>query len=382
MFRALQPYILKDLAKKYVMLMGPRQCGKTTLAKQLMTHYEYLNYDSAEDRQVLFDKSWDRSQPLVIFDEIHKQKSWKRWLKGVYDTEGIPPQVLITGSARLDLNHKVGDSMAGRYFEYRLHPLDLSEICKVDPKAQPQKVFETLWHCSGFPEPFIQADETYYRRWRRTHQDIILRQDMLDLVAIRDITSLENLIILLKQRVGSSVSYQNLARDLSCDAGTVKRWLTLLESLYLIFRVTPYHKNITRSLLKEPKFYFYDHVMANPESGARLENIVAGSLIKACHWFEDITGYQAKLYYLRTKDGVELDFVVVIDDIPSLMIEVKTKDDDPAKGFNHFRKFMPEAAAVQLVKDLKREKTYPDGLEVRSLIPWLAAIDLANYTTK
>lgn len=376
MLRDLQSHILEDLPQKIVLLTGPRQCGKTTLAKQLRPNYDYFNYDSAEDRLMLQEKSWDRKKPLIIFDELHKMKSWKRWLKGIYDTEGIPPQLLVTGSARLDVHRKVGDSLAGRFFQYRLHPLDLKEATQYW-QDDPKKVFERLWDCSGFPEPFLKGDQTYYRRWRRSHIDIILKQDLVDLHTVKDIKAIETLVLLLKNRIGKSISYANLARDLECDANSVKRWLTLLENLYLIFRVTPYSKNISRSLLKEPKFYFYDHTYVEDDHGARLENFVACALLKELHYLEDTTGIKTALHFLRTKDGKEIDFLICLDDKPSWMLEVKWSEEILTKGFEHFEKFLPKINCVQLVKDLKREKTYPNGAAVRALIPWLTEINLA-----
>ncbi len=355
--------------------MGPRQCGKTTLAKQLYTDFDYFNYDAAEDRLALKEKSWDRQKKLIIFDELHKMDNWKRWLKGIYDTEGIPPEYLVTGSARLDVHRKVGDSLAGRYFQYRLHPLDLKEVKKYwDHKDD--DIFDRLWRLSGFPEPFLKGSETYYKRWQRTHLDIILRQDLLDEYEVRDIQAVETLVHLLKKRIGGTVSYANLARDLERDANTIKRWLQMLENLYVIYRVTPYSKNVSRSLLKEPKFYFYDHTYAGDNNGARLENMVANALLKELHYLEDTTGVQASLHYLRTKDGKELDFCICIDGKVHYLIEVKSSDANPASGFTSFSKIFPKAEKIQLVRELKREKTYPDGLSIRSLIKWLTSIDL------
>lgn len=355
--------------------MGPRQCGKTTLAKKLYGDFDYFNYDAAKDRLALKAQSWDRQKKLIIFDELHKMTSWKRWLKGIYDTEGIPPEYLVTGSARLDIHRKAGDSLAGRYFQYRLHPLDLKEAKKYwDHNGE--DIFDRLWKVSGFPEPFLKGSETYYKRWRRTHLDIILRQDLLDEYAIRDIKAIETLVLLLKNRIGSTISYANLARDLERDPNTIKRWLQLLENLYLIFRVTPYSSHISRSLLKEPKFYFYDHTHAEENHGARLENLVACALLKELHYLEDTTGVQASLHYLRTKDGKELDFGICLEGKLQHLIEVKWSDEMPAKGFNHFINIFPGINKIQLVRELKREKTYPNGLSIRSLVPWLMNINL------
>lgn len=305
-------------------------------------------------------------------------KEWKRWLKGVYDTEGIPPQLLVTGSAKLDTFTKVGDSLAGRYFQFRLHPFDLKELVQVSTAEENIHVlFERLWQCSGFPEPYLKGTPAYYKRWRTTHLDIILRQDLIDLYAIQDIKSIETLIILLKNRIGSTVSYSNLARDLQKDVNTIKRWLIILENLYIIYRVTPYSQKIARALLKEPKFYFYDHNYADADDGAKLENMVANALIKELDFIRDTRGDRVALHYLRTRDGKEIDFLVCINDQPVLMLEVKLTNGEPASGFKHFSQFLPHARQLQLVKQLDREKTYPSGLEVRALIPWLADMPIA-----
>lgn len=376
MKRALETLISQDLTEKIVLLTGPRQCGKTTLAKQLTTHYDYFNYDAVEDRLALQQKNWDRQQQLIIFDELHKMPQWKRWLKGVYDKEGIPPQLLVTGSAKLDTYKKVGDSLAGRYFQYHIHPLDLKEFMHFNPDADSYKVFENLWECSGFPEPFFKASKTYYKRWRRSHLDIILKQDLVELQTITDIKAIETLVELLKNRVGSTISYANLARDVERDPKTIKRWLELLENLYVIFRVTPYAKNISRSLLKEPKYYFYDHTYAENNAGTQLENLVACALLKECDYLNDVSGIKTKLHYLRTKDGKEIDFMVLQDNKPTHLIEIKNKDDEPSNSFSYYKKYFKNAKLLQLVKELNREKTYPEGLEIRSLIPWLVKVDL------
>ena len=375
MKRYLEPYIVQDLPKKVVILTGPRQCGKTTLAKQLYVNFDYFNYDASEDRLALKEKSWDRNKKLVIFDELHKMRDWKRWIKGIYDTENIPPQLLVTGSAKLNTYRKVGDSLAGRYFQFHLHPLDLKEINQLWDQSN-DEVFDRFWHCSGFPEPFLEGSQTFYNRWQRSHLDIILRQDLIDIHTVRDVKQIELLVHLLKNSVGSNISYANLARNLERDANTVKRWIQILEDLYIIYRITPYHKKITRSLLKEPKFYFYNHALVEHSEGARLENIVANALLKELQFIEDTTGTKAALQYLRTKDGNELDFLICIDNQVTHVIEVKRGNKDIAKGFKHFKKFFPNIKMIQLVKELTREKTYPDNLEIRNLVKWLTNFQL------
>nr|HDN00718.1 ATP-binding protein [Deltaproteobacteria bacterium] len=376
MKRYLTNYILDDLKKKIVLLTGPRQSGKTTLSKMLSNNFDYLNFDNPEHRLGLIERSWDRSKDLIIFDELHKLNNWKSWLKGIYDTEGVQPRIIVTGSAKLDIYRKVGDSLAGRFFQFRLHPLDLKEIKRINKPDNLQAVLDLLLDTGGFPEPYLEGSTTFYNRWKRSHLDIILKQDIVDLENVREITSIETLIQLLRKRVGNPVSYKSLAQDLQCSDKTVKRWLTILENMYIIFRVGPFHRNIARSILKAPKYYFYDTGQVIGDSGIRLENLTACALLKEIHYIEDCYGEQAHLYYLKTKDSREIDFFITRNEVPFLMIEVKWADSTPNRNFSIFGKRFPGVQKVQIVKKLDREKTYPDGTEIRSAHNWLADFSL------
>jgi predicted AAA+ superfamily ATPase len=378
MERYLKNQISRDLSRKIVLLSGPRQTGKTTLSKMLLPKFTYLNYDNAEHRLELLERSWDRNCDLVIFDELHKQKNWKSWLKGIYDTESIPPAIIVTGSARLDTHRKVGDSLAGRFFPFRLHPLDVKEIRNFLPEMDSQSVLERLLVCGGFPEPFLEGDQRFYKRWRRTHLDIILKQDLVDLENVQHISSIETLVQLLRKRVGSPISYNSLSRDLQCSDRSVKRWLQILENMYVIFRVSPYHRNIARSLLKSPKYYFYDTGQVLGDNGIKLENLTACALLKECHFLEDCEGSLLQLYFLQTKDGRELDFFVTVDEVPLIMVEVKWNDRTITRNFNHFRQYFTEVQQVQITGVSGREKSYPDGTELRNGCDWLADLSLSG----
>lgn len=376
MERYLKHHILKDLEKKIVLITGPRQCGKTTLSKMLSTDYDYLNFDDPEHRLGLIERSWDRSKSLIIFDELHKLKNWKSWLKGVYDTEGVSPRIIVTGSAKLDTYRKVGDSLAGRFFQFRLHPLDLKEIKNnLGPEHLPEAL-DRLLDVGGFPEPYLEGTTRFYNRWKRSHLDIILRQDLIDLENVQQITAIETLIQLLRKRVGSPVSYSSLAQDLQCSDKTVKRWLTLLENMYVIFSIKPFHRNLARSLLKTPKFYFYDTGQVIGDEGTKLENLTACALLKEIHYIGDCYGEEARLYYLKTKDSREIDFFITRNEAPCLMVEVKWAESTPSRNFSAFEKHFPGIKKVQIARYPAREKTYPDGTEIRSAHNWLADFTL------
>jgi len=375
MERSIAPFILKDLQKKIVLVSGPRQVGKTTLARNLMKEYDYFNFDNSEHRLALNEKSWDRQKPLVIFDELHKMPEWKTFLKGIFDVEGTKPALLVTGSAKLDAFRKVGDSLAGRFFLYRLHPFDVKEASSL---LEPEEALSRLLSVGGFPEPFLENDPVFYARWKKSHIDVILRQDLLDLSAIQDILSVETLIEMLRGRVGSPISYTNLAQDLKKDPKTVKSYLELLESLYIIFPVRPWHQNVARSILKEPKYYFFDTAMVRGDGGKKLENAVACILKKQLHFMEDTRGVSTDLCYLRTKNGNELDFVVSQDGGLTHAYEIKLSDSTRSLSFSHFESTLAKAHKIQIVMNCEREKTYPDGLEIRRAAAYLATIDVSR----
>ena len=356
MERYLNSYIKNDLKEKIILLSGPRQVGKTTISKNLKSSFTYLNYDSASDRKIISKGEWQRDVELIIFDELHKKKGWKSWIKGVYDTEGLKPEILVTGSARLEVSKKAGDSLAGRFFSYRLHPLTVKENCGF-LNEDPKQSLDNLIRFGGFPEPYLKGNETFAKRWRRSHIDTIIREDLLDIERVRDIKSIEILIDLLRARVGSQTSYSALANDLQVSIPTVKHWLQILENLYVIFPVRPYHRNITRSLLKEPKYYFYDTGAIEGDISAKVENVVALALLRELHFVEDTTGSKVALHYLRDKDKNEVDFLTLIDNKPSLMVEVKVSDDEFSKSLYKFHNYLPDVKPVQLVYKLKKKKS-------------------------
>ncbi len=354
MKRYLETFVLKDLKSKAVLLSGPRQVGKTTLSKQLGLDYTYLNFDVSEDREIISKKEWDREKELVVFDELHKMKNWKSWIKGVYDKEGVSPALLVTGSARMDTFKKGGESLAGRHFYYRLHPVDVAEASAfMDSK----EALGNIMKFGGFPEPFLKGSEIFAKRWRRQHTDIIIRQDLLDLEKVREIKGVEILVELLKNQVGSTVSYSSLAGDLQVSVPTVKFWLEILEKLFVIFPVRPYSKNIARAILKEPKYYFYDTGAVENSEAASLENAVACALIKKLHFLEDTQGCKTSLHFIKDKDKREVDFLTVVDKLPSQMIEVKLNDDNFSKNIFHFGSFFDESVKkYQIVLNLKTSK--------------------------
>lgn len=353
--RYLEKFILNDLSKKMVFLGGPRQVGKTTLSKSLCqglyTSCEYFNWDNDDDRKAIRNKQWLENTPLVIFDELHKLSRWKQWIKGVYDNKPDQQQYIVTGSARLDVYKRGGDSLLGRYHYWRLHPLTLDELPKNISKTDG---LERLLTVGGFPEPFIENDARESRRWRRERFDRIMREDIRDLEAVRDIQTLSMFIDCLRERVSSQITLSNIATDLQISPKTAKSWLSVIEKMYLAFPIYPLTKQIPRAIQKPPKVYFYDNADCEDDKSVRLENLVATHLIKRLHFLEDYYGYRCKLHYIRDKDGREVDFVTVVDNRIQDLIEVKLSDTDISTSLKYYKQKLEPVNTVQIVGNCKR----------------------------
>ena len=353
--RYITPFVLEDLRKKMVFIGGPRQVGKTTLAKAVLSSNfpagRYLNWDFDDDRQDILQKRWSADNTLLVFDELHKFPKWKRWIKGIYDVSHEAHSFLVTGSARLDVYRRGGDSLMGRYHYWRLHPFTLDEI----PRGISQKeAFHRLMTVGGFPEPFLDGDERSARRWRRERFDRVLREDVRDLESIRNIQLLGMYLDLLRHRVGGLVTLSNIATDLQISPKTAKSWLEVLERMYLVFSVRPYTKSLPRAVLKPPKVYFFDNGDVLGDEGARFENLVATSLLKRLHFLEDRDGYRYELRYIRDKEGREVDFVIVKEGELEELIEAKFSDENISKPLLYYAKRLNPKRATQIVATIKR----------------------------
>lgn len=373
MERAQKERILRDLKKKMVLLAGPRQSGKTTLAKEIAQEFTtsvYLNYDRLEDRKLIKKEAWLPSVELIILDEIHKMPEWKNYLKGIYDTKLPIQKILVTGSARLEIFNQVGDSLAGRYYLHHLMPFSPSECEQMHIPYTIDRFLER----GGFPEPFLESNAMDANRWRLQYVDSLLREDVLNFDRIQNLNAIRLIFELLRDRIGSPISYSSIAEDVNISANTVKKYIQILEALYIIFRVQPYSKNIARSILKEPKIYFFDNGLVRGDDGIKFENLVACSLLK--HVYSRID-YQAKMYslhYLQTKEKREVDFALVCEKKIEKIIEVKNSNGDIHPGLRYFHEKY-QIPAIQVVKELKRERM-DDGIEVMQGLTFLKSLDL------
>ncbi|MBI5362903.1 MAG: ATP-binding protein [Planctomycetes bacterium] len=365
--RYLTPWVRADLEKKMVFLSGPRQVGKTTLANVLLAGDEsrYLNWDFDADRERILARDWPAKPGLLVLDEIHKYPRWRNLVKGLHDKRKKDLSILVTGSARLDLYRRGGDSLQGRYHPYQLHPLSVAEL-----GLRTREELDLLLAMSGFPEPWFAGNVRERKRWALEYRSRLIREDLRDLERVTEIALIERLALRLPELVGSPLSYNALREDLNVAHATVVRWCDALERLYYLFRIPPFGAPRLRALKKPPKHYHWDWALV-PEPGPRLENLVASHLLKWCHYERDVNGRDLELAYFRDVDGREVDFVVLEDRKPIRFIECKTRDRGTAKGLRYLKQRFPKVEARQLTLEAGIDRQTEDGLRTTSLLDFL-----------
>lgn len=366
--RYLTQQITKDLTRKMVFVAGPRQVGKTTMAKQLLlTPQGYMNWDIPSHRELILKHELPNA-PLWVFDEIHKYRDWRNYLKGVYDQYADSHQILVTGSAQLDSYRRGGDSLQGRYHYLRLHPLSVAELDIINANG-----LEQLLTLGGFPEPFFTGEEIEAKRWSNEYRHRLIEEDLVKLEQVRDLSTLELLMIRLPDLVGSPLSINALREDLQVSHSTVANWLDIFTRLYAIFRLAPFGADQLRAVKKEQKHYHFDWTLVqNP--GARFENMIAVHLLKWVDFEEDTKARVLELRYFRDIDGREVDFIITENLIPILAVECKWSDSDISKSLIYFKKHFPQCNAYQI--SMKGEKDYlsKDGIRACPAVNFLSEL--------
>jgi len=385
---------------KMAFVSGPRQCGKTTLAKMMLKKRGRGIYNNWDD--VNFRRIWTKNPsniipkakglPVIIFDEVHKAKMWKRTIKGIYDTLEQAADIIVTGSARLNVYRKGSDSLLGRYYHFRLHPFTLAEIQKnpisnpddllermfsksLNSKKENQKNLKLLMRFGGFPEPFLAQNERQARLWQKGRVEKVIREDLRDLSRIPELSQIEMLTSLIPEKVGSFLSRAALRETLEVSFDTIRRWLTYLKELYYIFELKPYQKSISRTLKKEGKLYLWDYSEVK-DIPARFENMVASHLLKFCHFWTDNGTGNYELFSLRNKDKAEIDFLICKDNKPWLPIEAKPNDTNPSDNWKKFINQIPCNKGIQIVHKANYRKLH-EYREKQILVA--SASDILSY---
>ncbi len=364
--RYIESSIEKDLRRKMVFIGGPRQAGKTTLAKHLCEQAgcdlksRYLTWDAAKDREKILSESFPSGPGLLILDEIHKYSRWRQVVKGLFDKRGDELQILITGSARLDYYPRGGDSLQGRYHFYRLLPLTCAELGSASAS-----IVKDLLTYGGFPEQFIMQAERETRRWSREYRSRVIQGDLSDLENVQDLGIIENLVLRLSDLVGSPLSLNALREDLQVSHQSISRWITMLENLYMVFRIYPFGAPKIRAVKKEAKHYHLDWTIIS-DMGSRFENLVACHLLKWCFYLQDTEGRDIELRYFRDVDKREVDFILVENGKPIKCVECKVAEKDPTLSLRYLKRRFPAMSAVQVVLEKDLDLMTKEGIRICS----------------
>ena len=381
--------------RQMVFLSGPRQVGKTTLAKGFAT--DYLNWEEKETRLLILkgaravgnslalEEGHDSGKKLV-FDEIHRYQKWKTFLKGFFDIYEKSAKVFATGSARMDVYKRGGDSMMGRYFPYRIHPFSVAELLDSSipdegkivrpPRPLADSEWNALLEFGGFPEPFTNRQTRFLRKWRSLRMEQLFSQDIRDLTKTVEIDQIEALATILANRTGEQLVVASLAHEVTASEPTVKKWVSILKSLYYGFTVKPYYKNIESSIRKTPKWYLRDWSGVS-DPGKRAETFIACHLLKAVECWTDLGFGEFDLFYLRDRKKREVDFLVARDKKPWFLVEVKDSDESLSGNLAFFQKATGAQHAFQIVLDAEYDgedcfrKTVPSVVPARTFLSQL-----------
>jgi hypothetical protein len=368
--RYLLNQIDQDLDRKMVFLGGPRQVGKTTLAKMILSKENngvYLNWDFTEHREQILRQEIPEAS-MIVLDELHKYKQWRQYLKGIYDLYGSNKRILVTGSARLDYYRHGGDSLQGRYHYLRMLPLSVAEL-----QLSTQKDLDQLLTLGGFPEPFFSGSEVQAKRWSREYRQRLIQEDIVNLENTTSLQKIEFMMLRLPDLVGSPLSLNSLREDLNVSHKAISNWIEIMERLYAIFRIPPFHKNLLRAVKKEQKHYHFDWTVVK-EKGTRFENMVAVHLLKWVLWNQDGLGRDMSIQYFRDIDGREVDFVIVEDNKPMVCVECKVKDENPSKHLLYFLEKFPSCKAWQVTLDGTKNVTTKEGIRIAPAIQFLTTL--------
>jgi predicted AAA+ superfamily ATPase len=378
--------------QKMAFVAGPRQVGKTTTCRSSLPSASYLSADVDEHRRRLLSGQESvadhigfgaglRERPGVVFDELHKLARWKRFLKGFYDLYSDCGPIVVTGSSRLDVYRRGGDSLMGRYFLFHMHPLSVGELARPNVRdvevLPPKRIDPSEWRAlctfGGFPEPFVRRDERFSRRWRAGRLNQLVREDLRDLTRFQDLAQLEKLALILAQRSGTQLNYSSIAVDLLASVDSVRRWIEALCSLHQGFLVRPWSKSVARALAKQPKWYVTDWSEL-ADAGQRAETIVACHLLKAVQGWTDLGLGRYELYYVRDKQKHEVDFLVVRERRPWMLVETKAGEERLSPDLERFQAQLDAPHAFQCVLDMPYEEFNPFERRGPTVVPGLTLL--------
>ena len=391
--------------KQMVFIAGPRLAGKITFTQILAENFNnslYFNWDILDEKRKLVEnpsfyeevQRRDNSIPLIIFDELHKYSNWKNYLKSVYDRDSANYKFVVSGSGRLDMYQKGGDSLAGRYLMFYLWPFTLAELAgnnlsleqflsnPIEVRTCPNETL-TIWNnlsqFSGFPDPFLNENGHYYNIWSNTYKKQLLREDIRDLASLKKLEDVEVLFSLLPSKISSPLSMASLSKDMHVSFDSVRSWIEVFENFFMVFRIPPWSRKISRAITQEKNCIFsimpgLNRPLRIPQQNLKIwlrssffgpypTGIISGLGISLC-----ITS--------ETRISRRLIFSFPTNKSHSFSLKPKLSDDHTAKSLIKFQNVL-KIPAVQLVNEGDICKLVSNGnlkIMITSADHWLSLL--------
>jgi predicted AAA+ superfamily ATPase len=329
-----------------ICITGPRQSGKTTLVKKLFPYYQYYNLEFPEHRE------YARNDPKsflaefekgLIIDEVQRVPEILSSIQFFVDEKKINGKIVVTGSQNLLLMQSVSQSLAGRVALFTLLPFSLSELENSDhdnPNYE-KHIVKGLY-------PRIYDQDLDYSSWIRDYITTYIERDVRQIIAIKDLALFQNFLQLCAGHIGQIVNFSTFSNNLGVDIKTIKSWLSILETSYIVFLQQPYSKNVNKRLIKSPRLFFYDTGIACKLLGINDVNnfkshylkgaLFESFIISEIHKYLFNQKIDGQVYFFRDSNGNELDAVIEIFG-KNIIIEIKsgkTINHDFFKGFKYW----------------------------------------------
>ena len=327
-------------------VLGPRQAGKTTLAKMELPDFDYVSLEDPDTRAIAEEDPralLERQSTKTIFDEIQRAPHLLSYLQTMVDSSPANGQFVLTGSHQLELRQAISQSLAGRTGILYLLPLSIPELNAAGIRFDSFEDY--LFH--GFL-PRVHSQEQRPRTAYASYYETYVERDVRQLIQLKDASLFEKFMKLMAGRIGQLINYQSLGNDVGADAKTIKQWLSILEASFIVFKLPPYFENFGKRVIKSPKYYFVDpglachlldierteQVTRDPLVGSLFENLVILEAIKS----RGNRGLKPNLYFYRDSHGNEIDLLFKSGrDLHA--VEIKSSSTYNAsfkKGLRHF----------------------------------------------
>jgi len=362
-------YHLKQMLEKFpvVSLTGPRQSGKTTLLKEFFPDYKYFNLERLDLREIILSDPLGflrSSGEKVILDEAQNIPELFSYIQVISDERGTNGQYILSGSQSFLLNEKISQSLAGRVSVNHLLPFDMTEL--------PEKMVKNylqLIHTGFYPRIYQHKINPgdFYPSYLQTY----IERDIRTLKAVENLNTFTRFLSLCAGRTGQILNLTSLANDAGVSVNTVKSWLSLLETSYIIFLLKPYHNNFNKRVIKAPKLYFYDTgivcslLRINDEKtlrnyhlyGALFENFVISEIAKQFYH----SGKQPAMYYYKESNGKEIDCIIEKSSNEIIALEIKGGETFNKDYIKNLSKLFNEKLSIEIKKYL----VYPEAKKSR-----------------